>query len=493
MALTKSEAKLHAAHYMWNVEKDLSYKFDSLQLHIHRTVKEAKAKKICILSSRQIGKSYWDCGFSVEFLNNLPGKIARIVAPTLKQCGDIVQDNLTRIILDAPPGKIEPRKSNYRWELANGSSLRLGALERANVDGNRGGNASLVIYEECGFVKQEEFIYGVNSVLGPQLLRSKGIEIYVSSPSEDPDHPLHTQVLPECESLGTAFSYMVFHSPSITPDMIAEAMRRSMCVFEMNFIYEVYKLPKITLESVSELAIRMKVFLSEAFRREYMAEIIRPATLMVVPGYNPAIHTIAYHLPVECHWNVTIDWGGVRDFTVALLHTYDFITDTDLVWEERMWPANTSTDAIVADLREWDNNFYIQAHWADVPGQLQVDLASQFGYQVSLPQKADWKASVNNMAVRFSTNKIKIHSRCSFLQKSLRAGMFNKNRTDFERTPEIGHCDALAALMYAIRSQDRTNPYAKQSLNRDHIFFTQKDDDQSLAATLNPKKFGKFK
>lgn len=486
---------------MWTAHKDLSYKLDSLQLRIHRTVKESKAKKICIISSRQIGKSYWDCDFSVEFLINNPAKIARIVAPTLKQCGDIVQDNLVNIISDAPAGLVVPRKSDYRWQVGKDSSLRLGALERAHVDGNRGGNASLVIYEECGFVSQEDFIYGVDSVLGPQLLRSKGVEIYVSSPSEDPDHPLHTKVLPECESLGTAFSYMVFHSPSITPDMVAEAMRRSGCVFTMQFIYEVYRLPVINVDSVHNLAGKMNVFLSEAFRREYMAEIIRPATLMVVPGYNEAVHVVPYLLPVNCIWNVTIDWGGVRDFTVGLLHTYDFMTDTDLIWDERVFKANTSTDMIVEGdllnpeigLRQWDQKYHIGDHWADAMGQTQVDL-TKLNYPVSIPQKSDWKSSVQNMAVRFSQNKVKVHPRCTFLKKSLRAGMFNKTRTDFERTPELGHCDALAALMYAIRSQDRTNPYEKSEPGRDRVFFMPKNsEDEEFAQALTPKRFGKFK
>src|SRR5690606_21319482 len=111
-------------------------------------------------------------------------------------------------------------------------------------------------------------------------------------------------------------------------------------------------------------------------------------------------------------------------------------------------------------LMEWEHHYEISNRWADVPGQLQVDLAEQ-NYIINLPQKSDWKASVNAMSVRFSTQKIKIHPRCVFLRKSCRAGMFNKNRTDFERTPELGHCDALAALMYAVRSQDKTNPYEK--------------------------------
>ncbi len=509
--LTRSEAKLQCAHYMWERAKDLTYKLDALQVSIHRTIKDLKAKKACVMSSRQIGKSYWDCTFAIEYLANHPNKIARIIAPTLKQCGDIVQDNLIPIALDAPPGFITPKTSTYRWELSNGSSLRLGAMERAHVDGNRGGNASVVIYEECGFVDADDFTYAVNSVLAPQLLRSNGMELFVTSPSENPDHPLHTLIYPACEELGTAFRYTVFDSPSITNDMIFEAMRRSGCLLTELFIQALFD-SLINSANVHNYAEITGSVLSESFRREYLAEIIRPSSLMVVPGFDPHIHVRVFAKPMACSWTVTIDWGGVRDMTVALLHTYDFNTDTDLIWDERSFKPNTETDVIVKGkienpdkkdtLRYWEDRyggeFDVQHRWADVPGQLQVDLADplRFDYPVMIPQKSDWKASVQNMATRFSLNKVLIHPRCKVLIKTLQSGMFNKTRTDFARsdTLGIGHCDALAALMYAIRSQDRTSPYDTARLPGDRYFVPKKETDiDQLAAIFSPKRFGNFK
>ncbi len=442
---------------------DLRYKLDSLQRGISKTVRSHEAKKVLILSSRQIGKSYWACAYALEYLANNPGKIVRIVAPTLKQCGDIVQDNLLPICRDAPEGFIVPKKSEYRWDLANGSSLRLGALERAHVDGNRGGNASIVIYEECGFVKADDFTYGVNSVLGPQLLRSNGREIFVTSPSEDPDHPIHIAILPECEALGTLFRYTVYDSPSITAPQIEEAARRCGGVD------------------------------TEAFKREYLAQIIRPSSLMIIPDYDPRRHVVPFRLPTSLVWNVTIDWGGVRDLTVALLHTYDFLSNKYLIWDEMMWKANTPTSKIVDDLRVWESDYPIAARWADVPGQTQVDLIAIHNYQTSTPPKSDWVASVNQMAVRFSMDQIMIHPRCIFLQRSIRGGMFNKNRTDFDRSLELGHMDALAALMYALRAQDLDNPYGEY-VPPDNVYLPvrRKDDLDFVGEALNPRRFGKF-
>jgi hypothetical protein len=444
---------------------DLRYKLDKLQRKIHGVLNQNAAKKVLILSSRQIGKSYTAVVMALEFAIKNPGTVVRIVAPTLKQCSDIIRDNLVPICQDAPKGFIEQRRSENRWDLFNSSSLRVGALERAHVDGNRGANAAMIIYEEPGFVSGDDFTYGVNSVLGPQLLRSNGREIFVTSPSEDPDHPIHTQILPECESRGTAFRYTVYDSPSITPPQIEEAARR--CGG-----YE-----------------------TEAFKREYLAEIIRPVTLMVIPDYDPRRHVVPFTVPASCIWNVTIDWGGVRDLTVALLHTYDFLSNKYLVWDEKKWPANTPTNTIVQELKDWERDYFISTRWADVPGQIQVDLNSMHDYQIVMPPKSDWIASVNQMAVKFTTDKILIHPKCEFLQRSIRGGMFNKNRTDFERTADLGHMDALAALMYALRSQETENPYREQNRNWDHVFFPTADKTElDLAAEkLNPRTFGKFR
>lgn len=446
--------------WMWR-RGDLVWKLDRLQEKIHDAIEASEAKTVCVLSSRQIGKSFLSVVLALEHCIRNPGAIVRIIAPTLKQCGDIVNDNLTPICLDAPPGFISRQKSEYRWQIGS-SSLRLGALERANVDGNRGGNATLVIYEECGFVSPDDFKYGVDSVLGPQLLRSSGAELYISSPSEIPDHPLHTQILSKCSLLGTAFRFTVYDSPSITPGMIEEAIRRC---------------------GGAETA---------AFKREYMAEIIRDAALVVVPDFHVMQHVKSCELPQHANVQVAIDWGGVRDLTVGLLIAYDFVQDLDLVLDERVFPANSSTETIVSGLREMEGRYLqsVPLRNADVSGQTQVDLIQLHDYQVRLPLKDNWVAAVNQMAVRFTQKRIALDPKCKFTIASLEAGTFNRNRTDFERSATLGHCDALAALMYGIRSQDRTNPWPRLNASRDSNFYMpKKEEDLTVAEAVQPKSF----
>lgn len=445
-------------NYCWR-KGMLGYKLDSLQSSITDTLRLGNHKKVCILSSRQIGKSYWACVYALEYLIKHPGKIARIVGPTLEQCHDLVQDNLVKIMEDAPKGFIIRRKSELRWDLANGSSLRLGGLKRAHVDSSRGGTCNLCIFEECGFVDSESFNYGVNSVLGPMLLRGKGREVFISTPSAEPDHPLHTIIKPQCEEIGSFFAYTVFDSPSITSEMIDEAARR--CGGEN----------------------------TEAFRREYLAEIVRSESLMVVPWSANVVQE--FNCPKEYKWCVTADWGGVRDKSVALLHSYDYMSDRDIILDEMVFDANTSTRNIVTGIQTMiaKNGVHVERFYADVPGQVQVDLAETYKLVVAIPPKGDWLGGVQTMAARMGANKIHIHPQCKFLIKSCKNGMFNKTRTDFLRSEDLGHCDALAALMYSLKTKDTSNPFADRKTGYGHMapLAMIKPDIQV------PKRFGKFK
>lgn len=456
---------------------DLSYKLDELQEKIRD--QGENASESLVLSSRQIGKSYGSVVQALEECIKHPGCIVRICAPTLKQVADIVEDNLRPIIEDAPKDLVVPQRSSYRWKVGK-SSLRLGALERAHVDGNRGGNARLIIMEEGGFVKSDDYKYACESVIGPQLLRSSGRLKHVSSPSEDPEHYLHTEILPKCELLGTLSRYTVHDSPSITPEQVQKAIE--LCGGEH----------------------------TEAWRREYLAEIIRSVERSVIPKFNEESF-YAFDLPTECFYHTTIDMGGVRDLSVALFHTYDFYRNKHIIFDELVFEANTPTSEIHHAVIHKEREYGIKpTRFADVPGQTQVDLNQELGFNVQIPPKADWRSAVNTMQAIFAKDEVEIHERCQFLLTSVKSGRFNQNKTDFDRTETLGHMDALAALMYALRVQNKSCPVEPvwkdnraQSQNQFKPLYQSPDGREELASAImgdqvasfkdvKPKKFGRF-
>lgn len=418
-----STRDLHA--YLWT-QGEIDYKLDSLQLSIHHTVLAAysSAKQILVLSSRQIGKSYWALVFAIIFLQKNPRSIVRLLAPTKGKAFEIIEDNLIPIIQDCPPGIIKGERSRMRWTFANGSSLRIGALEAQYVDANRSGNAKIVIYEECGFVRADEFNYARRSVLGPQLIRSNGHEIFVTSPSRDPEHPLHNEIMPTCDILGTLFRYTVYDSPSLSPGQILQAIER--CGGEG----------------------------SDDFQREYMANVVRSSTLMVIPKLDQRICFVETECPSN-FWHrlcITGDWGGIRDKTVILLHWYEPRNDIYYFIDEMVFEPNTTTPTIAPPIQGWVDDYQCKNVFLDVHGQTRVDLLALLKLDVKLPPKNDWLSGVNTMAAKFAMDKVRVGPKCLFLRKSILGGIFNKSRSDFDRSEVLGHMDGCAAAMYAVRT-----------------------------------------
>lgn len=456
MAITKAGTR----QFLW-AEGDLSWKLHSTQRAIDAAVKSSDASEVLVLSSRQLGKSWWALCYALECCIINPGIIVRFLAPKKDQIGDIIADNLGPIMRDAPTGLIERQKSDHRWRVAQ-SSLRIGALERAHVDNNRGGNASLIICEEGSFVNSDDYVYAVRQVIGPQLLRSQGKLIHVTSVNkDDPLHYVHTELKAKTQLSNSCFSYTIYDNPQLSEEQILKAQLD--CGG-----------PK-----------------SPAWLAEYLNEIVRSEETVVVPTFDKAHHVKAFTLPEYSTYQVTIDFGGVRDKTAALLHTYDFERNKYLWVDERFFEPNTPTDVIIKGIREMEVGYQIESRWADCPGQLQIDL-DQAGYSITPPPKDDWKAQINALQVAFGQDRMEIHPRCKMLIQTCESGRFNKQRTDFERSSILGHCDALAAMGYGFRIAARENPYPVVTPSRDfyHITPKHKTDLEAAGELMVPKVFG---
>ncbi len=386
------------------------------------------------------------------------------MAPTLKQVSSIVEDNLSPICADAPQGLIRRSKSEYRWLVGN-SSLRLGSLERAHVDNNRGGNAELIIFEEGGFVDSDSYRYAVQDVLGPQLLRSGGVELHISSPSEDAEHYLHTHIMPTAEEQNLLFRYTVYDSPSITKEQIEKAIER--CGGRQ----------------------------TEAFKREYLAEVIRSESLMVIPEFDTDLHVKEVEIPSHYNGILSIDMGGIRDKTAGYICIWDFERSRMIVTHEMFLDANSPTSKVVEDARGILSLVNIGSNvFADVPGQVQVDMIESHNFQIAPPHKDDRDAAINNLRLLFQKQEIEIHPRCVNLIGCLKSARYNDKRTDFLRTDRYGHADPIMALVYGARMlypMRSINPFPKPKVHRDYQLkldyrSTEFDHLKQLAGELLP-------
>lgn len=454
-----TDVLVHAAWF----RGELDWLLHETQLKIDRAVNSTERSEVCVFSSRQLGKSYWASVYAVRYCLRNPNSIVRIMAPTLKQVSDIVNDNIIPITRSAPPGLIKRRKSEYRWDIGDGSQLRLGSLERSNVEMNRGGNAKLIILEEGGSVASDDYEYAIRSVVGPQLLRSGGKLVHVTTPSIDPLHFIHRDIVPKCRLSQTLFTYTVFDNPQLTEEQIEKA--KELCGGDH----------------------------TTAWKREYLAQIVRDEQTSICPHVGRS-HFIKVQRPQHVVPIVAGDWGGVRDNTVMLLMGYDFERDKVQVYRERWWKSSTPTNIIVDGCLEMEREVFgaeVTTRWVDVPGQIQIDLNKFFNFAVMIPQKTDWTAAVNSTQLLFSRNQIEIDESCEFLRTTLESGQFNSRRTDFDRTDSLGHCDAFAALMYGQRMLSRQNPWPNVGVRRDYVF--ERPKNQAENAAILPKLLGSFK
>ena len=441
---------------------DLSWKLHDGQLEIYNDVKKlmiAGQKEFALRIARQYGKSYLTVILALEMCIKNKSVIVRILGPSLDSISKIVDDNLQPIIADAPKGLINKHKSDKRYNLSNGSSLRIGTLERAHIDATaRGGNAYAIFCEECGAsVKSEDLRYAIQSVINPQLLHSSkkkggGILGYITTPSETIDHYFHTDIEPPLIQSGAYFCRTVYDNPLLNEEQIQLAMKR--CGGEQ----------------------------SEAWQREYLCKLFRSDVVTVVPEFNQDIHVKDFTLPIYKRLQTVIDFGGSRDCTEALIGCYDYNNKQLLIWDEMFAQPQTTTVEMVQAIQDKEafDTFGPVSRFADMPGLISVDLNQTLKFICSQTLKDDASGSLQALRNAFYNNEIIIHPRCVKLIRTLSTGRWNKSRTDYQRTGELGHCDAIDALIYFLRNLDKQNPKP------------QKDQYDTCGRRLNSNGFEKL-
>ena len=356
-----------------------------------------------------------------------------ICGPDIKQTTNIVVPLIEKISQDAPNGLIKRTKSENKWYVGQ-SELRLGGFDTVNINSHRGSEFHDVLFEESRDSNPDRYVYGINEVIKPTLLHTNGQLIHLTTYPNIPGHPFITETIPEAEIDNALFKFNIYDNPLLTLEQIEQAKKD--CGGED----------------------------TTAFKVEYLCEFVKDEVSTVFPEYNPKIHFKDFISPKLANYIVSIDFGGIRDKTVALLCGYDFANAIDVVIDERVFDINTDTKTIITEVKNMEDRYKIIGRYGDSSGQLQVDCSNIYNYYFTLPKKDDVDSAINNVRLRFIQNKILIHSKCKFLNNTLQNAQYNDNRTDFMRTLALGHNDAGMALTYGIRMLDRANnPYKRES------------------------------
>lgn len=432
-----------ARKLLWR-KGNLQFKLHSDQLKAYKQIKENPNKIIVINSSRRWGKSTLMCILAVEQCLQHPESIVKFLAPEAKQIRTILRP-IMRDVLKGCPGDLRPtfKSQEGMYKFPNGSEIQLAGSDAGNAVRLRGGNSHLCLVDEAGFIS--DLKQTVTSVLLPTTLTTKGKIILASTPPTSPNHDFVKIYLREAEIKGTLITKTIYDNPLLDETAIAEA----------------------TNEYGGKGSIE--------FRRELMAEIIVDTKRAIIPEFTKEIQeeTIReWDRPpfFDCYTAMDI---GFRDLTAVIFAYYDFRNGKLIVEDEYCIngkEVNMNTDVIAYAIKEREKKLWTNPlTGSSLSPTLRVsdndllvinDLQTLHGLTFLPTYKDSAEASINFLRMLIGQKKVIISPKCINLIDHLKHGIWNKNRTDFERGEDGNHCDALDALRYLVRNINmHKNPY----------------------------------
>jgi hypothetical protein len=418
---------------LWRRGK-LRWKLKGKQIDIYNTLNSLpqSTRKRVILCARGFGKTYMALNAAIESCLKPPyNHPVFFIAPEIKQGVDIATPIIQQITADAPPGLIKRLKSENKWQIGE-SQLILSGFNRDSIDRLRGQRPKAVFLDEVRDVETDNFKYGLLGVILPMCLHTLAPVNMMTTLPYNSEHYLISDVIPEAQLDNAFFKYTIYDNPLITEEQIEIAIKESGGIN------------------------------SPAFLSEYLCQGVRDYARAIVPEFDEQRHVRnSFDIPEYAHWLVSVDTGGVRDKTHAIIAYYDFIRARLCVVGERVFGPGTPTSEIVSgtlDLEREFNHKNKEDRIVDAHGQTMVDLNTMHSFRARNPLKDDFDAKINTLQVAFQHDKIEVHSDCKFLITTLRNGRLNEKRNDYERTESLGHCDAIDSLAYCWRNIRRDNP-----------------------------------
>jgi hypothetical protein len=396
----------------------LDYLLRPEQLRFKSEIERPDKQLIVANVSRRWGKSYSSVVYCMEQALRSKQKI-RFAAAYQTDLVEFILPAFHQILADCPEHlKPEYIRSRSTWEFKNGSEIKLVGLDRS-PNGLRGNAISIIVLDECGFVADLKYIY--TSIIVPATAKQKNIKIImISTPPQSPEH---------------AF---------------VEMMEKAQT--QPNGYYLC-----LTIDDISDLDPAEKERLlnevggkdSAAAQREFYCKVIIDTNRAIAPSFSRAHVTTQEFEHIS--WRLFADSGGVQDKTSFLRVGYCHDTGKVIFRDELFFDRGTNTQQIVSKVKEVYPGLGLTM---DMAGQLRVDYSSM-DLPAASPMKDDFEAGLLLLNTSFHNNKVLIHEDCKMLIRTLEGGLLNKARTDYERTQALGHADAVAAAIYALRGVDR--------------------------------------
>lgn len=417
---------------------------------------------------RQVGKSWANIAFALSEMQRRPGIIIRYAALTGKSCLAIVKPTFEALEASMPE-EVRPVLSEQKGTIAapNGSVMVFAGTDAEQFDRLRGPKAHLIMLDESSFYAELE---RVEAALLPQLNTTHGLVLYFSTPPESPAHPW-TRRDAAHQASGDWSKETVYTCPRYSQADVVEIEEA---------------------EAKRLLMTRDELLASTWWRREYHADIVTEETRAALPAWtDEAQRELAVIVDRPAHFDayVSLDPGKTGDPHASLFGFHDFAANRIVIEDElelrsavthigawadlvkaretTLWGVNkwegTMSGATLEHLKKHNlDELFLRTHSATAPRQpwlrvgdddarVTVDMALQHGIAVLPSEKHDkalWVDTVNQL---IRERRVYIHPRCVRLLEQMRSTLWNRTRSQWERTDK-DHGDLVDCLVYMCRA-----------------------------------------
>lgn len=437
--------KQEAKEKLWRLG-NLSWKLHSAQRELYELFYNSNNKVQVWLISRRFGKTFAFCLLALEQCIKQPNSIVKILSPTKMQVNTNVRPIFRQILEDCPED-ITPEfhQKDYIYYFSNGSEIHLAGSDGGHAEKLRGGDSHLAFVDEAGSCS--DLKNTVRSILLPTTLMTNGKIILAGTPSKEPDHEFHSFV-EDAESKNVLIKKTIYDNPLLTKEEIKNAFD----------------------EYGGESA--------EDAQREYMCQIIRDPKTSVIPEFTKDLEA-----DIVCEWKKPPHYDmyegmdlGYKDLTVCLIAYYDFRNNKVVIEDEVVVDfkeKNTTIETLVSRIRQKEQLYFFNylTNEQKTPTKRISDIeyivineikkVSNYEMNFEAAKKDNLDAMVNFLREKLKKKEIIINPRCQTLIRHLRNIKWKKGeKAMFGRSPDDGHYDAVAALIYLVRAIDyRKNPY----------------------------------
>lgn len=442
----------------------LSWLLDSNQQEMYDFIFQCGKKRVVLNCSRRIGKTFLLVLIAIEFALKNPKASIKFAASTADDLEEIVLPIFDQILATCPK-RLAPtfRSQKQKYTFKNGATIKLsGCDDRRKANRLRGTAAHLIIVEEAGSIP--DLTYVVRSVLAPQLISTKGMMLFASTPPDSSGHEF-VEIAGAAQKAGAYIHRTIYDCPRYSAQDVEEFIR----------------------EEAGAMPVE-EYLQTEDFRREFMAEFITDASLAVLKhatekhigkdsdmGYQDGTVTALfrglrrpdYFVPYEGG-----DFGWSPDKTGWLFGYWHFEAQA-LVVERELLVQRMDTEALARAIEEMERAWLGPARtapvvhgrqpprrWADADDRLIADLAGKHDLIVYKTKKDDRDTAINNLNLMIPgfDGALAISAEgCPELLAQMKAAVWkNSARNEFARTKRHAHFDLVAALIYMARNVVRS-------------------------------------